>query len=105
MKWKSYIKPDAQPGQPPQTFNHHAALDRIRTVQAELDQAGPWPERLTEWLQENHPAALKAIRDTTKGIDAACLNQDTTELDRSLNEYRAAWLQGLNLWRDNEQHS
>jgi hypothetical protein len=84
-------------------FSHQEALEHIQKVQAELDQAGPWPEHFTEWLQDHHPAALQTIRATTRGIDTACLNQDATGLDKALDEYRAVWMQGLNLWRDREQ--
>lgn len=99
MKWESYRNGEAA-AQPPRPFSQQEAFNRISQVQAELDQAGPWPEHLTTWLQGNHPAALQAIRKATKGIDHACINQDTTGLEKELAEYRRAWLAGLSLWRE-----
>lgn len=102
MKWQSYRNKEPK-AQPPRPFNNHEALESIRRIQAELDQAGPWPENITAWLQDHHPAALQAIRQTTKGIDHACLHQDSTGLKKGLAEYKQAWLNGLTLWRSREQ--
>lgn len=102
MKWQAYRNKE-QVAQPPRPFSHPEALESIRRVQAELDQAGPWPENITAWLQDHHPAALRAIRQTTKGINHACLHQDATGLEKALTAYKRAWLEGLTLWRDREQ--
>jgi hypothetical protein len=99
MKWQSY-RNEGTKAQPPRPFSQQEALDSIRRTQSELDQGGPWPEHLTGWLKENHLAALQAIKRATNGIDHACLNQNVTGLEKALVEYKRAWQEGLNLWRD-----
>lgn len=83
-------------------FNQQEALDLIRQTHAELNHCGHWPEQLMIWLREQHPAARRAILNTTQNIDDACLNQNRAGLERSLDEYRAACMAGLNLWRKSQ---
>jgi len=98
MKWQTYRNREAK-AQPPRPFSQQEALESIRRVHTELDQAGPWPEHLTAWLQESHAEALQSIRKATKGINRACLDQDATGFEKTLAEYKRAWMESLTLWR------
>lgn len=87
---------------PAKPFDPDRAHDRIRRVQDELNSSGPWPEHLSRWLELYHPAMLQKIRNTTAAVDDAFKNNNDRALDRALDEYRAAWLAGLQLYRQQE---
>lgn len=62
-----------------------------------------WPELLTAWLQDFHPAALQRIRNSTQAVDDAFKNGNDRALDRALDEYKASWMAGLQLYRAQDQ--
>lgn len=95
MKWKTFAKSEPAP---PVPFNKQGAFDRIRETQDMLDRE-TWPELLTAWLQDFHPAELRKIRNATQAIDDAYRAGNDRQLDRALAEYRQAWLDGLALYR------
>ena len=95
MKWKTFAKSEPAP---PVPFNKQGAFDRIREVQDLLDRES-WPELLASFLQDYHPAALQKIRNSTAAVDDAYKNGNGRALDRALDEYRQAWLDGLALYR------
>jgi len=71
-------------------------------VQADLDRETTWPELLAAFLEDHHPAALQRIRNSTQQVDDAYRAGNDRQLDRALAEYRQAWLDGLQLYRQHQ---
>lgn len=83
-------------------FDPAAAYDKIRAAQADLDRNIDWPELLTSFLADFHPDALRKIRNSTAAVDDAYRAGNAGQLDRALSEYKAAWLAGLDLYRQHQ---
>ena len=81
-------------------FDPADAYQKIRRTQADLDRNIDWPELLAAFLEDHHPAALQKIRNSTAAIDDAYRAGNAGQLDRALDAYRQAWLDGLQLYRD-----
>lgn len=95
------VRPANETPAPPVPFGRQYAFDRLRAVYEELDRES-WPELLTAWLQDFHPAALQRIGDSTQQIDDAFKAGSDRQLDLALTELRAAWLAGLALYHQQE---
>jgi len=80
-------------------FDKDAAYRKIRRTQDDLDRNIDWPELLTSFLADYHHQALQRIRNATQQVDDAFKNSNDRALDRALDEYRQAWLDGLALYR------
>lgn len=110
MKWQAFKKnvdtktdqhlTDEAPA-PPLPFSRQNAFERLHDLYNELNRES-WPELLTAWLQDFHPAALQRIRNSTQQIDDAFKAGNDRQLDRALTEQRAAWLAGLQLYRQQQ---
>lgn len=98
------VRPADEAPAPPVPFSRQNAFDRLRALYEELDRES-WPELLTAWLQDFHPAALQRIRKSTQQIDDAFKAGNDRQLDRALTEQRAAWLAGLALYRSQPELS
>ena len=98
MNWRKHIKEDA-----PAPFDPADAYQKIRRTQADLDRNIDWPELLTSFLADFHHQALQRIRNATAQIDDAFKNGNDRALDRALDEYKASWMAGLQLYRAQDQ--
>lgn len=83
-------------------FDKDAAYRKIRRTQDDLDRNIDWPELLTSFLADFHYQALQRIRNATQQVDDAYHAGNAGQLDRALSEYKAAWLDGLQLYRDQQ---
>lgn len=92
MTWRQYR-------QPTRPFSQQVAFEKIGLTLAELNEAGPWPENLMAWLNDNHKETIQTIKTAEKGIDHAYLNQDAEALEKVLAEYNRACMLGLTVWR------
>jgi hypothetical protein len=105
MKWQTYLNKEPKT-QPPRFISQREALECIGRTHEELNQAGPWPEFLTAWLEKNHNEAFQAIRRADRKLDYACEKHlDDKELEKALTEYKHAWLEGLTRWKIEQQPS
>lgn len=83
-------------------FDKSIAYRKILRTQDALDRNIDWPELLTSFLADYHHQALQRIRNSTQQVDDAYRAGSDRQLDRALSEYKAAWLDGLQLYRQHQ---
>lgn len=86
-------------------FNPDHWRSEIARAYEELNEVGPWPENLFQWLHECCLPLHRRIRSAAQAIDDAFTGRDSARLGKALAEFKGANLEALATWKEHEQLS